>query len=610
MYVSILATPRRHLEEKQSYLPPWVLLPLLRLCGIAVSVHQGRRRTRHVGVGTILAGIAFSLIGAQVALGQTCVATSSQGCTPNVSLALPLANSTNLSVPLNNNFKQLDSIFGGLVTVPAFQLEDLNHFVFADQYSSVQAAIQACQPLARASATSGGSNGCTVWATSNAVNTALSSLDPGANSIPITLILGPFDFTATQITLRPDFHVIGSGYYTTITSVGRNAQNLFVIPQANNQAIIHVVLEDFRAFGASGNTSQEGLSVDVSGFTNDQFSYSRFMNLEFHGFKGPAVHLKGRPSDAASAIQFMWFENIYADRPTGLSPTLLMEGYNGQLSFESCEFDGSANGDGANNITLSGGTYGPTTIYFHNLTAQNGSVGIQFNGVNTVIVDGLHSEQTPTVFNVTYNGVSGGASNQNIHIINSYIAGTSATTAILSTTDGFATVKFDHNFVGGTPGAIFTGANAANVAYCENSGTNVLPGCYSLQPFRFSEQAAPTAAANQDICYGDSMAHALKCNYNNTAFFRQTQTVASGTAPMTTAAIPSGTCGSTVTVKAMNVATTDVIAWSFNAAPGANPGRLVVTVWTTAGNVNFAYCNAGPNLITPTAATLNWRVDR
>jgi hypothetical protein len=35
----------------------------------------------------------------------------------------------------------------------------------------------------------------------------------------------------------------------------------------------------------------------------------------------------------------------------------------------------------------------------------------------------------------------------------------------------------------------------------------------------FPEQAAPTANANQDICYGDSTAHALKCSYNNGTFY-------------------------------------------------------------------------------------------
>ena len=86
--------------------------------------------------------------------------------------------------------------------------------------------------------------------------------------------------------------------------------------------------------------------------------------------------------------------------------------------------------------------------------------------------------------------------------------------------------------------------------------------------------------------------------------------IASGTAAMTTGAITSGTCGSTVQVAAANVATTDAISWAFNAAPAANPAQLVVSAWPTSGNVNFQYCNPTAGSITPNAATLNWRVVR
>lgn len=85
-----------------------------------------------------------------------------------------------------------------------------------------------------------------------------------------------------------------------------------------------------------------------------------------------------------------------------------------------------------------------------------------------------------------------------------------------------------------------------------------------------------------------------------------TGTVASGTATMTTAAITAGNCGTTVTVAATNVLTTDTITWAFNAAPAGSNSGLVA--WPTAGNVNFAYC---PNSAeTPAAATINWKVIR
>lgn len=86
--------------------------------------------------------------------------------------------------------------------------------------------------------------------------------------------------------------------------------------------------------------------------------------------------------------------------------------------------------------------------------------------------------------------------------------------------------------------------------------------------------------------------------------------IASGTATMTTASIGTLACGTTVTVAASGVLTTDSIIFSFNAAPAANPGELQVNSWPTANNVNFNYCNPTAGSVTPTAATLNWRVVR
>jgi hypothetical protein len=88
------------------------------------------------------------------------------------------------------------------------------------------------------------------------------------------------------------------------------------------------------------------------------------------------------------------------------------------------------------------------------------------------------------------------------------------------------------------------------------------------------------------------------------------QTVASGTAAMTSALIGSLACGSTVTVSAPGVATTDSITYSFNATVNSATGTLIIVSWPTAGNVNFQYCNPQAGNQTPTAATLNWKVVR
>ena len=91
-----------------------------------------------------------------------------------------------------------------------------------------------------------------------------------------------------------------------------------------------------------------------------------------------------------------------------------------------------------------------------------------------------------------------------------------------------------------------------------------------------------------------------------TLYYGPTQDIAAGTATMTTAAISAGNCGTTVTVVAPTVLTTDTIIWSFAAAPAGTNAGLVA--WPTAGNVNFAYCSNTAE--TPAAATINWKVHR
>ena len=357
------------------------------------------------------------------------------------------------------------------------------NILYAENFASVQAAINSCQSIAAQSPVSGGTKGCTIYATANTVNLALGTLDPGSNTIPITLILGPFDFTATQIVLRADFRILGSGSnHTSITSTAPS-QNLIVFPQINNTAVTGVALQNIHFIGAAGNTLQEGLSIDVSSLTGSQFSYTKDIeNLTFTNFHGPSINFQGRANDAASAIQRLTLTNIWATRPAGGSHALRMYGYNAQITFESCEFDGSAPNDGEIDIAMgpngSTGTYVPLTIFFHNLTVQNGTYGMWFGGVQNVIVDGAHSEATPWVFVFTPSSSQlAGASNKNIVITHSYIAGSSASTLVLDNEDPNASVRFLDNLVFGTPGVFRTGTYWANIKYCGNSGAASVAGC-------------------------------------------------------------------------------------------------------------------------------------
>lgn len=123
-------------------------------------------------------------------------------------------------------------------------------------------------------------------------------------------------------------------------------------------------------------------------------------------------------------------------------------------------------------------------------------------------------------------------------------------------------------------------------------------------------QSATSAGVIQE-CFGSDSRMQLSEGTGDQAYHDVAQTVASGTAAMTTALIASGACGTTVTATATNVATTDTIDTARNAAAtNANGGQLIMNAWPTSGNVNFNYCNPGAGNVTPGAATINWKVIR
>lgn len=90
-----------------------------------------------------------------------------------------------------------------------------------------------------------------------------------------------------------------------------------------------------------------------------------------------------------------------------------------------------------------------------------------------------------------------------------------------------------------------------------------------------------------------------------------TKKIASGTAILGTSPISAKTCATVVTSSAAGVDPTDVISYSFNAAPsGAYTAGLFIQSYVTPGNVSFLVCNPTASSLTPAAATLNWRVNR
>jgi len=101
------------------------------------------------------------------------------------------------------------------------------------------------------------------------------------------------------------------------------------------------------------------------------------------------------------------------------------------------------------------------------------------------------------------------------------------------------------------------------------------------------------------------------------------QTIATGTTAATSTgsinnlgSISTASCA-TLTISAANVAATDVISFSPNAAIGsltgftpATTGGLTINAYPTSANVNFEVCNWTSGSVTPGQIRLNWRVSR
>ena len=127
------------------------------------------------------------------------------------------------------------------------------------------------------------------------------------------------------------------------------------------------------------------------------------------------------------------------------------------------------------------------------------------------------------------------------------------------------------------------------------------------------ETTAPGANTGYDICYGDSTAHAVKCNYNNTTFFAQTQTIGTGNVTTAGTAVNTLTCQAQTGITVTGAATTDNVVANIGAAlPATWQTGIVLSAHVTATNTVTVYlCNPTATAsITPAATQVNVRVTR
>ena len=339
-------------------------------------------------------------------------------------------------------------------------MRSLANIVFADQFpGGVPDAIASCP-----------ADGCVIYALSPNVNLNLGTIDPGSKAV--TLYLGPYTYTVTQITLRRELQIIGVGSGITFLQSVNGNNPVIVLPQAANGTATNVFLSGFRLIGSAGNTSEDAIFWDASGFFNAGVWYSEVRDIFITGFAGNSVHLVGMSANYSGMSQWVEFNRVIVFRPKGAGNGLRIEGAAYELYFNDCQFDGSAAGDGTNIFigARPGNPYGiPIDINFRGLTSQNAATAVQIDGGWAISFYSPHHEFVWGVYSLTgdlgasiagvtisdagfqTSGVNGGAG----YLLN-------------VTNPSAAGIRFIHNNIMGPADAVVRAPTSASVVYRDN----------------------------------------------------------------------------------------------------------------------------------------------
>jgi hypothetical protein len=397
---------------------------------------------------------------------------------------------------------------GGIVKMPQLQAATINNLIFVDgaRYSTLAHALDDC-PAA----------GCTIDMRGNSNSSALElgTFDPGARAV--TLLLGPYRYSAARITLRTNLQIIGYGSGTVSggrgTQIISNSANkpLFVIPQANHTPAQFVLLRNFEILGAPGNTNQDCFFLDVSTLHDAGLRYSVFEQLQISGFMGASLHFQGTPNTFSGLNEWDQFRQLVVYRPTGGASAITMEGANGQIEFLGGQYDGTTAGEGTNIYvgTYSGGLAVPLEISFHKVTSQLANVGVNVNGCRMCHFQ-MHHEAINGVYLLTHTGTD--ASGDMVVIENTQFDNGSGVNGgngyLVDVTTTQANVVFDHNVIAGTPDHVIQGTNGMALSASDNMFNTLPSNVYASFGVAYQVNPAATVALGR--------AHLVRLNPSTT----------------------------------------------------------------------------------------------
>ena len=262
--------------------------------------------------------------------------------------------------------------------------------------------------------------GCIIDMTSSG-NQALGTIDVGNNGPALTLLLGPYNYTATQIVLRTGTKVYGmgglGGLATGTNITATSTTNPLIVANTNpstDQPAQHVTMNGIQFFGAAnGVNTADGMLFQTTSTTGlGGIWYSIFENIQFQKFGGVSIHFQG-PSTYGQNGDNQWvtFINTTVFRTQGGGNALRIEGSNNFIKFINGELDGYA-GNGAidptstPNIFIGGGpgsanAGSPYMIMFEDVAIQGSAVGVQIDGGYSIKFLHCHHEEMYGVFHIT-----------------------------------------------------------------------------------------------------------------------------------------------------------------------------------------------------------------
>lgn len=160
------------------------------------------------------------------------------------------------------------------------------------------------------------------------------------------------------------------------------------------------------------------------------------------------------------------------------------------------------------------------------------------------------------------------------------------------------------NFTGGDPGQVLTVFN-------EGASTVTFTHINANGPFM--PNSAPVTIGNGGTC--SFFLEPANGRWVNTGCILQnaapSNTIASGTSTLTAnAALAAVTSQAAITTAATGALTTDAFEWSYASAPTAGDSLCVIQPYVTAGNVNFVRANPTAGAQNVSAIVINWKVVR